>query len=638
MKQPSWNQYEVALLIDAYMNIDKHPEKRKDVVIELSQLLRDIAISQGRKIDKTYRNTNGINLRLMELRFLFSNGKRGIANTSKLFASMVELFETERDQFNVILNEAKSGGRSTSDGSSRTHKEDNQEEPYRKADVLAEKNEPSSDINRDASAKTGELEDASQTLFYNWLSQHELLAGPTCRSYVSGIRSSERFAKEHGYNQWKLFVDGQVSHKQEAIDTIKSLLNDTTFMKIHAPYKTYLHRYWTFLDSEHGNDSTASVNEILEKESGNKRNADVAQKIDLLIKQSINGIDTHILFEYFPEQPKHTVLRLIAQNKDAIPVADKVYSRNNIDDFDHMADTLLEIIEKQFFQFGDYTSDVQLYKEAKSRLDDFFFFNGAFDSKVEVYDLAAYLFEKIHYKNNSFLFVDRRHIWKEQPDYSMDFGGLMVHYARSHSNIFSREEAEAYYALHGSGTPQQTFTQVLYGYGRDYFIQFAENRFVLTEALNINEEFLTAIRTQIEQLLEGDDYVAMGDIDDYFYSTLPSLPTGVVWGPLLLESVLDRNDIGFITIDAGDGNDMKTVDAALLRKNSQFRSFSDIVWNELSNDYELPITMTNEEFRLYLLNKGFIRGREKEYSVHKTVAKDLRFFWTEGNAEVTISK
>lgn len=420
---------------------------------------------------------------------------------------------------------------------------------------------------------------------------------------------------------------------------LKCYNSNADFIRVHAPYKPYLHRYWAFLDSEHSNAiKTINNNEIAKKGSANTEKPDIAKKIDALIRQSLNGIDKQIIFDSFPEYPKHTILRLIAQNEDAIPVADKVYSKNNIDDFDHMADTLLEIIKKQFFQFGDYTSDVQLYKEAKSRLDDFFFFNGAFDSKIEVYDLATYLFEKIHYKNNSFLFVDRRHIWKTKPDYSMDFGGLMVHYARSHSNVFSREEAEAYYALHGSGTPQQTFTQVIYGYGRDYFIQYAENRFVLTESLNINEEFLAIIRTQIEQLLEGDDYVAMGDIDDCFYSTLPSLPPGVIWGPLLLESVLDRNDVGFITIDAGDGNDMKTVDAALLRKNSQFRSFSDVVWNELNNDYELPITMTNEEFRLYLLNKGFIRGREKEYSVHKTVAKDLRFFWTEGNTEVTISK
>ena len=72
MKQPSWDQHEVALLIDAYMAIDRHPEKRRDVVIELSEPLRDMAEKQGRKIDKKYRNTNGINLRLMELKYLFS--------------------------------------------------------------------------------------------------------------------------------------------------------------------------------------------------------------------------------------------------------------------------------------------------------------------------------------------------------------------------------------------------------------------------------------------------------------------------------------------------------------------------------------------------------------------------------------
>lgn len=138
-------------------------------------------------------------------------------------------------------------------------------------------------------------------------------------------------------------------------------------------------------------------------------------------------------------------------------------------------------------------------------------------------------------------------------------------------------------------------------------------------------------------LLEGEDYVALGDVSDYFYSTLPEVPAGVTWGPLLLESILERYEIGFITIDAGDSNDMKTIDAALLRKNSVYKTFADIVWNELKRDFQLPHTFSNEEFRLYLLGKGFLHGQEKIYTVHKTVANDLRFYWTDSNSKVTVS-
>ena len=118
---------------------------------------------------------------------------------------------------------------------------------------------------------------------------------------------------------------------------------------------------------------------------------------------------------------------------------------------------------------------------------------------------------------------------------------------------------------------------------------------------------------------------------------MPEVPAGVTWGPLLLESILERYEIGFRTIDAGDSNDMKTIDAALLRKNSIYKTFADIVWNELKRDFQLPHTLSNEEFRLYLLGKGFLHGQEKIYTVYKTVANDLRFYWTDSNSKVTVS-
>ena len=63
-----------------------------------------------------------------------------------------------------------------------------------------------------------------------------------------------------------------------------------------------------------------------------------------------------------------------------------------------------------------------------------------------------------------------------------------------------------------------------------------------------------------------------------------------------------------------------------------------LVWADINNEYALPVEMTAEEQREFLLNKGYIRGMEKMYSVHKTVEDDLRFFWTDGNEKVTISK
>ncbi|MGN0169203.1 MAG: hypothetical protein ACI39H_00390 [Lachnospiraceae bacterium] len=474
--------------------------------------------------------------------------------------------------------------------------------------------------------------DASQTGFYNWLSQYELLAGPTCRSYVSGIRSSEAYAKTHGYVDYMLFSDDS----QSAAKIVVKLLEDDNFIAQHASYRAHLKKYLQYLGGEAPVSLNTPIKPKLEKKEKPSENIKLIQAIEDTVKgypEGISAIELEDRFSKYSDSERRAAL----QAADVIPVLDKYYHKDTIEDFDFLVDTLYDALRHQFNADGGYTSAHALYKEVHPKLDDFFFYNGAFESRAEIYDLASYMFGKASYKDAQFIFYRKQHIWQEAPDYAMDYSGLMIKYAREHGNVISRDEAIEYVSVHGSGTPAQTVSLILNKSGWNLFLQYAENQFVLAEALNIDENFLEAVKAQIEALLGGDDYVALGDVSDYFYSTLPTLPAGVTWGPLLLESILERYEVGFITIDAGDYNDMKTIDAALLRKTSVFKTFADIVWNELKHDFELPHTFTNEEFRLYLLGKGFLHGLEKINTVHKTVANDLRFYWTDGNNKVTVS-
>ena len=129
-----------------------------------------------------------------------------------------------------------------------------------------------------------------------------------------------------------------------------------------------------------------------------------------------------------------------------------------------MADILLEILLKQFSANEGYTSAQQLYNEAHVRLDDFFFYNGAFDSRPEVFDLAAHLFGQEHYKGYTFIFNNGTHIWKEEPDYPKEYHGLLIKYAREHHNVFSREEAAEYFEWIGSSTPTANIIKCLCKY------------------------------------------------------------------------------------------------------------------------------------------------------------------------------
>lgn len=104
LRQPSWDKYETALLIEAYWKIKADRSQKGTFVAALSSSLRKRATFG---IDDTFRNENGINMRLGELDFLFSKGCVGLKNTSDLFREMVEMYQSNRAKYEKVLSEAK---------------------------------------------------------------------------------------------------------------------------------------------------------------------------------------------------------------------------------------------------------------------------------------------------------------------------------------------------------------------------------------------------------------------------------------------------------------------------------------------------------------------------------------------------
>lgn len=107
MRQPIWSLFEVALLIDTYWRIENGQITKKQAVFEISSLFRQYAINQGIDIDETYRNENGISMRFEELRYLFTGGKNGIKNTSKLFRIMINYYQHNQKKYQRILRTAR---------------------------------------------------------------------------------------------------------------------------------------------------------------------------------------------------------------------------------------------------------------------------------------------------------------------------------------------------------------------------------------------------------------------------------------------------------------------------------------------------------------------------------------------------
>ena len=102
-----WDQYETALLIDAFWKIEKCPSRKQEIIKGLSEALRQKAINSGLLIDEKFRNVNGITMQLTPIAHAFFPDRASLTS-SRMFDRMVELYKTDRESFDRILAVAKS--------------------------------------------------------------------------------------------------------------------------------------------------------------------------------------------------------------------------------------------------------------------------------------------------------------------------------------------------------------------------------------------------------------------------------------------------------------------------------------------------------------------------------------------------
>ncbi len=100
-----WSKYEVALLIEAYLEVEDTGYISVKAG-ELSQTLRELAKKQGKSIDDSYRNVNGMIMQLGAVQYCFTDGKKGLSNASTQIREMVDLYKNKRSEYESILKEA----------------------------------------------------------------------------------------------------------------------------------------------------------------------------------------------------------------------------------------------------------------------------------------------------------------------------------------------------------------------------------------------------------------------------------------------------------------------------------------------------------------------------------------------------
>lgn len=365
---------------------------------------------------------------------------------------------------------------------------------------------------------------------------------------------------------------------------------------------------------------------------------DINERLESALRENYDGVPMARLKEMFADRSTKRINAAL-ENCGAVYVNNKYYHKDNIFDYDAMADVLLQILTRQFDKNGGFTSSSLLYQEAHARLSNFFFNNdGCFDTEKEVFDLAKQVFSVDHYRGRNFVFVQGKYIWEKEPDYTKDATGLLLKFGRDNGGIFNKESALEFLKSIGSDNPGGLFSNItLYRNQDKIFLQYGPYDFILKERIGFSPSQIEIIIANLNNLLADQDYIAAGSISEEFYDMMPPLPSGAYWSLFFIKSISELYDLGIVVFRASSDDDTSTLPAAIVRKNSDFTTFSDVVWTEWSS-MGLPNEMTADAFREFLCNAGFIRQTEKLHNVHKTVAEDSRFLWTENNNKVIISK
>ena len=102
-----FDKYEAALLIEAVVRVENGDLLRQKAVEELSAALRRRALDKGIQISESFRSVVGISSQFsLVSQMLYGKGVDDYRRT-KMFDKMIDMFRSNRAEFDMILKEAK---------------------------------------------------------------------------------------------------------------------------------------------------------------------------------------------------------------------------------------------------------------------------------------------------------------------------------------------------------------------------------------------------------------------------------------------------------------------------------------------------------------------------------------------------
>lgn len=101
-----WNEYEIAILINAFLRVKEGNTSMKDAISEMSLRLRNRILKLGMTIGDTYRDENEISLQMSAICNEMGEVENGIISESTMFRDVIQLYHNDKTKYNQLLDMA----------------------------------------------------------------------------------------------------------------------------------------------------------------------------------------------------------------------------------------------------------------------------------------------------------------------------------------------------------------------------------------------------------------------------------------------------------------------------------------------------------------------------------------------------
>lgn len=695
-----WDKYEIALLIESYFWVDNGEIDRAVAVEVISEELRLKAQNVGHKIDDIYRNKNGIRMQMYGIQYIVTNGNTGLKNSNKLFKNMVNLYLNKPENFNEIVQEAKSMINENSlqqkdfiDWLSKrlpVEQVSQLKNILRIFNVLGRKQRLFKESlfriesTEELSVVRSEVIDnnalkVQKKKLYDFYSifclYDEYLNDKSCQDNkelnctpsqqrISGRRitfndkanefyfwmvNNQGLAERSGRN-YASAINGVSQFAQKYCDLEKPIyeINDSERVE-EIMSILYMNQSFIKLNKQgHNRFSGALAKYLLFLKNEDNFLMDTSTPVENYDNEMVLNIEKEIKLanldgisaKSIADNVRKSVSKvkcLLKTREYAVEMPGDLYVHvENIIDIEENAEKILKILQSQFKKFAGYTNDVVLYSTASISLN-MFLNDNCLNTPEKLYRVAKFLFEKIKFDGYEFVFGADKHIWEKRPEFTLTNSGVLINYITYSGGIISKEECVDF--LSKVKLPAGNINGLLEIGTNQQVLLCDSNKYVLARNIIENDLWLVEVKNNISKLFKQASYIIPREIAPHWFDTLPVLPNGWNWSLLLLQELIKKYISEYRLISANENQGLETLRPGIVPMDSYIENFADLVYVRIMEDnlIQLPMRIRTEEFRQKLIGYGMIQGSELLYTMEKSL-DDARYAWASDGSSVLILK